>query len=649
MINQPRVNHLGDTLKVAMTLLVRNEEDVLEDNILYHASQGVDIFVIMDNLSTDATRHIIKKLAVEIEIIYYSQTNDEYRQAEWVTSMAQEAASKPHHADWVINNDADEFWVFPNGSIKEYLRSIPPHISALHVKRFNALNSGGNGKTPRMSTSHPQESVFFDVDSRNCLGHLLPPKCLHRASKEVNVSQGNHTVTGLAGETITVENPYILHFPHRDFSRYLRKIALGGAAYERNQDLDPSVGGTWRTHYALAKTNEIERYWCSLYVSSSQIQRGLLSGKHMWCGHVSSTLRLLNEKRKAQKVTDATLILIENTISFARQKRKAILESIKSLPIENPKSTLYYHNLPFAMEGLNGQVKTIRGLLALSDSDPQLVNRLADIRDAFSLCPENPYFVTFLETLMEIFSPNSFAKLGEYCSGKHVLLHVSCCKYIHRSISSSKTFKDLPGDYRRLIVVGDPSIQSPEVTQIGFDFDDNILRLPASDAYEHLATKVFLALLIIKLVAKPRLVIKLDDDLRLDNRQTFHSFVEESLNEGYAYVGHEVGSSHQQQWHGWHINKCSDKSLHSKGYQYPLVRSYAAGGFGYLLSHEALNDCLYMFMAMRAFFEQQAVQLEDVFIGQAIQMHGRQLKSIKPDVPIPVHTAALPGLIRLLH
>jgi hypothetical protein len=633
-----------------MTLLVRNEEDILEENILYHASQGVDLFIVMDNLSTDTTRSIIKKLATEFKIIYHSQTNDDYRQAEWVTLMAHEAASEPHYADWVINNDADEFWVFPNRSIKEYLRSIPPHISALNVKRFNALNTGGNGQTTRMSTSHPRESIYFDINSTNCLANPLPFKCLHRASKDVIVSQGNHSVAGLAGEAITAEDLYILHFPYRKFSRYLEKIMLGGAAYERNHDLPPSVGGTWRVHYALAKTNELKKFWGSLYVSSSRLQRGLISGKYMQCSHVSSTLRLLNDERQALKTRDSILSLIDNTMTFARQKRKAILDNIKAQPTENIKETLQWHNLPFAVEGLSRQVKSVRGLLSLSETEPvpQLGNRLSDIRDAFSLSPDNPYFFTFLETLLEIFSPASFAKLREYCLGKRIILHVSCRKFIHLSLKSSQTFQDLPSDYRRLIIAGDPSIKTPEVTKIGFDLNDVILYLPVSDAYEHFASKVFFALLVINLVAKPQLVIKLDDELQLRDRQVFQSFVEESVNEGYPYVGYEVGASHQHQWHGWHINKCLNKSLDRKGFQYPLVHNYAGGGFGYLLNHEALNDCLYMFMAMRGFFEQQAVQLEDVYIGHAVQMHGRKVKSIQLDQPILLHAAALPGLHRVL-
>jgi hypothetical protein len=649
-MNEPtKANHLEHAPKIAMTLLVRDNDDILEENVLYHASQGVDLFIIMDNLSTDTTRHIIKKLATELPIIYHNQTNDDYRQAEWVTLMAQEAASEPHDVDWIINNDADEFWVFPMGSIREYLRSIPPHISALHVKRFNALNCGGDGKTPSLSTSHPRESIYFDVDSRNCLGDPLPPKCLHRASREVNISMGNHSVSGLAGDTIAVENPFILHYPYREFSRYLKKITLGGAALERNPDISPGTAITWRKHYALANTNELNKFWCSLYVSSSRLQRGLISGKYMQCSHVSSTLRLLNDERQSLKTRDSILSLIDKTMTFARQKRKTILGHFKAQPTENFKDTLYWHNLPFAVEGFSRQVKSVRGLLSLSKTElvPQLENQLPDIRDAFSLSPDNPYFFTFLETLLEIFSPASFAKLREYCLGKRIILHVSCRKLIHRSLKSSQTFQDLASVYPRLIVVGDPSIKSPEVTQIGFELNDIILYLPVSDAYEHLASKLFLALLIINLVTKPQLVIKLDDELQLHDRQVFQSFVEESVNEGYPYVGYEVGASHQHQWHGWHINKCLNKSLDRKGFQYPLVRSYAAGGFGYLLNHEALNDCLYMFMAMRGFFEQQAVQLEDVYVGHAIQMHGRKVKSIQLDQPLLLHAAALPGLHRV--
>jgi hypothetical protein len=42
-----------------MTLLVRDEEDILDANIQYHLSRNIDKIIITDNLSKDATKDII--------------------------------------------------------------------------------------------------------------------------------------------------------------------------------------------------------------------------------------------------------------------------------------------------------------------------------------------------------------------------------------------------------------------------------------------------------------------------------------------------------------------------------------------------------------------------------------------------------------
>ena len=36
--------------RVVMTLLVRNEEDVIAENILFHYAQGVESFLVMDTV-----------------------------------------------------------------------------------------------------------------------------------------------------------------------------------------------------------------------------------------------------------------------------------------------------------------------------------------------------------------------------------------------------------------------------------------------------------------------------------------------------------------------------------------------------------------------------------------------------------------------
>ena len=56
--------------RVVMTLLVRNEEDVIPENILFPHAQGVESFLVMDNLSMDPTSAILRRLARFIPITY---------------------------------------------------------------------------------------------------------------------------------------------------------------------------------------------------------------------------------------------------------------------------------------------------------------------------------------------------------------------------------------------------------------------------------------------------------------------------------------------------------------------------------------------------------------------------------------------------
>jgi hypothetical protein len=200
--------------KITMTMLVRNEEDIIADTIRFHHALGVDSFIVMDNLSTDATAEILRALSQEIEIDYLFQPQDDYNQWEWVTEMARRAAVE-HQANWVINSDADEFWMPQTGDLNAVLAALPPETVALSVERHNAVvEFDGHGSAP--AHSHPKTSEIFERASTNTLGNPLPGKVLHRASPEVTVEQGNHGIRDLAGTTEAAgARLRILHYPYR--------------------------------------------------------------------------------------------------------------------------------------------------------------------------------------------------------------------------------------------------------------------------------------------------------------------------------------------------------------------------------------------------------------------------------------------------
>lgn len=96
-------------MRLILTLLVRDEVDVVAAMIEHHLAAGVDHIIATDNGSVDGTMDVLSayRAAGVVDVIW--EPANTYAQAEWVTRMAQRAV-EAHGADWVINADADEFW-----------------------------------------------------------------------------------------------------------------------------------------------------------------------------------------------------------------------------------------------------------------------------------------------------------------------------------------------------------------------------------------------------------------------------------------------------------------------------------------------------------------------------------------------------------
>lgn len=262
-------------MKLVMTLLVRNEEDIIEANIDFHLSQGVDFIVITDNASDDKTPELLQKYVAAGKAHVITEPQDDYSQDVWVTRMARMAAVD-YSADWVINNDADEFWWPKTGTLRDVFSSIGDEINVVEAHRYNFPPiKGSNNNMPFW-----QRSCIREVVSKNAVGNILPPKTAHRAFSGVSVAQGNHSVSF---DQIPVKmldfNPMVIfHYPMRSYEQFESKIKLGGAAYERNTRFSPQVGITWRSLYEGYKQNNLIEYYFKEELTDDLISSGINSG-----------------------------------------------------------------------------------------------------------------------------------------------------------------------------------------------------------------------------------------------------------------------------------------------------------------------------------------------------------------------------------
>lgn len=244
-------------MRLVMTLLVRDEADLLPTHLEHHLAQGVDFFLITDNGSQDATPAIAAAAVARGLARLIREPADTYEQSRWVTRMARLAAEE-HGADWVIHSDADEFWISaePGQTLRQAIAALPPGCRRLAVPRWNALIS--RERDAAQATIAPEQIEAFERDPRSSLGDPLPPKVLHRADAGAVVAQGNHGVA--LADPGTEDAPgrlLILHIPYRGRDPYRHKIRIGGRAYLAHPG--PATAGlTWRIDYRHYMAGRLE-------------------------------------------------------------------------------------------------------------------------------------------------------------------------------------------------------------------------------------------------------------------------------------------------------------------------------------------------------------------------------------------------------
>jgi hypothetical protein len=257
-------------VRVVLTLLVRDEADIVDAHLAFHFAAGVDFVVATDHRSGDGTSDILERYAHEGLLRVIREESEVARQSEWQTHMARLAATE-HGADWVIASDADEFWWPRAGSIPEALESVPAEYGIVRALTRNFVppydDHGwfGDRMTLRLATPAPI----------NDPGTPYRPvvKVAHRGHPQVIVAGGGHQVFGLPWPLFTDWHPLeVLHFPLRSREQYARKYEKTWTGWPEN------LRGDLARAREVAEQGRPKAMWARVGLGNAEIRQGLAAG-----------------------------------------------------------------------------------------------------------------------------------------------------------------------------------------------------------------------------------------------------------------------------------------------------------------------------------------------------------------------------------
>jgi hypothetical protein len=286
-------------MRLVMTLKVRDEADILEDNLRYHRALGVDFFVVTDNGSVDGTSEILERYekAGLAHVLRIETSNLRDNEEDWTTRMARIAATE-FEADWVFHDDADELWWPVQGNLKEAFEAIPERYGSVVAPRGEFV-------------ARPDApGAWFDrMVYREALGSLQP-KAAHRGDPDAVVINQTHEVASAGpapdlwhamrppgrmvhrGTRATSEEAEeesdrpeirlvwapthpvrIFHFPLRSFEQFRRRteIFLRHGGWR-------DTGRFRRLRYAYEQ-DRLEEVYAELVWDDSRIEEGLGDGE----------------------------------------------------------------------------------------------------------------------------------------------------------------------------------------------------------------------------------------------------------------------------------------------------------------------------------------------------------------------------------
>jgi hypothetical protein len=253
-------------MKLVQTLVVRDEADILDAQLTYHLDAGVDFVLATDHESRDGTLEILEAHERQGHLRLFREEG-EMRESAWRTRMARLAATE-HGADWVINTDADEFWMPRRGTLKDALEAVPDRYGIVWaLTRHFVPRPGAAFFAERMTVRLAATAPLNDPTSP----YRPHAKAAHRADDQIVVLFGSHDVVSNALVPLKGWYPLdVLHFPFRSAEQYERKGV-------RRAHGDKPLGQYVKA-FAASERGQVDDLFGELAVSEATLEAGLAAG-----------------------------------------------------------------------------------------------------------------------------------------------------------------------------------------------------------------------------------------------------------------------------------------------------------------------------------------------------------------------------------
>ncbi len=255
-------------MRLVQTLVVRDEIDVVEAQLDYHLSAGVDFVLATDHESRAGTAEVLERYERSSRLRLL-RASGPVREHEWRTRMARLAAAE-HGADWVINTDADEFWMPRRGTLKEAFAAIPGPYGVVWAtsRHFVPRPDGDAPFFERMTVRFSAQAALNDP-----LSPYRPhAKAAHRADPDAIVRHGSHRVE-TRYEPLPHWHPFdVLHFPFRSVEQYERKTV------RRARPGADSRLGQYVRGLQAREQGRVREVYEALVVDEAMLSRGRAAG-----------------------------------------------------------------------------------------------------------------------------------------------------------------------------------------------------------------------------------------------------------------------------------------------------------------------------------------------------------------------------------